>query len=115
MFILAYPGRMYHCVLALLITTLCVDSLTVYGSGNIFLLNMSAQETEGNLHEPPPRSETAKMARYIVHNSGKERYTFSYYKLLEEHLAVNQLSVIKGHYSSIYAFMLVICFDMSLR
>ena len=64
---------MYQSVLALLITALCVDSLTVYGSGNIFLFNMSDQEEEGNLHEPPPHSEIAKMARYIVHNSGKER------------------------------------------
>lgn len=73
MFILAYPGRMYLSVLALLITAFCVDSLTVYGSGNIFLFNASDQEEEGNFHEPPPHSETAKMARYIVHNSGKER------------------------------------------
>jgi hypothetical protein len=64
---------MYQSVLALLITALCVDSLTVYGSGNIFLFNMSDQEKEVNIHEPPPHSETAKMARYIVHNSGKER------------------------------------------
>lgn len=73
MFILAYPGRMYQSVLALLITALCVDSLTVYGSGNIFLFNMSDQERAENFLEPPPHSETAKMARYIVHNSGKER------------------------------------------
>jgi hypothetical protein len=63
----------YQSVLALLITALCVDSLTVYGSGNIFLFNMSDQEREGNFHEPPPHEETAKMARYIVHNSGEER------------------------------------------
>jgi len=72
-FILAYPDRMYQSVLALLITALCVDSLTVYGSGNIFLFNMSDQEKEGNFHEPPPPSKKAEMARYIVHNSGKER------------------------------------------
>ena len=106
---------MYQSVLALLITALFVDSLTVYGSGNIFLFNMSDQEIDGNLNEPPPHSETAKMARYIVHNSGKERYTFSCYKLFELHLAVNQLSIIKGLYSSIYVFVLVICFDMSVR
>jgi hypothetical protein len=60
---------MYQSVLALLITAFCVDSLTVYGSGNIFLFNMSDQEREGNFHEPPPHEETARMARYIVHNS----------------------------------------------
>lgn len=52
-----------------MITALCVDSLTVYGSGNIFVFNMPDQEGGGNFREPPPHSEVAKMARYIVHNS----------------------------------------------
>jgi hypothetical protein len=70
-FILAYPSTMYQSILALMITALCVDSLTVYGSGNIFVFNMPDQEGGGNFREPPPHSEVAKMARYIVHNSGK--------------------------------------------
>jgi hypothetical protein len=65
---------MYQSVLLLLVTALCVDSLTVYGSHNTFVFNMSDQEDESSLidsnREPPPHSEVAKMARYIVHNSG---------------------------------------------
>lgn len=64
-------------MLALLATALCVDSLTVYGVSHTFILNMPDQEKEevnviyGN-SEPPPHSEVAKMARYIVHNSGRK-------------------------------------------
>ncbi|KDR19714.1 protein CREG1 [Zootermopsis nevadensis] len=64
---------MYNLVLVVLVTALCVDSLTVYGSHNTFLFNTFDQEEEDNVidskKEPPPHSEVAKMARYIVHNS----------------------------------------------
>jgi len=74
--IVAYVGRMHQSVLALLVTVLCVDSLTVYGSRSIFVINMPDQEEEGNFIDvnvdPPPHSEVAKMARYIVHNSGEK-------------------------------------------
>jgi hypothetical protein len=45
----------------------------MYGSNNILVFNMPDQEEEGNSNfsEPPPHSEVAKMARYIVHNSSK--------------------------------------------
>jgi hypothetical protein len=69
-----YVCRMYQSVLVLLVTALCVDSLTVYGSYKTFVFNMSDHEDESSLsdsnREPPPHSEVAKMARYIVHNSG---------------------------------------------
>lgn len=64
---------MYQLLLALLVTALCVNSLTMYGSHNvnILVLNMSDQEDEGNSNfsGPPKPSEVAKMARYIMHNS----------------------------------------------
>jgi hypothetical protein len=63
---------MYQSILALMMAALCVDSVTVYGSGSIFVLNMPDQEGKGNFREPPPHAEVTKMARYIVHNSGKE-------------------------------------------
>jgi hypothetical protein len=66
---------MYQLILALLVTALCVNSLTMYGSHNVNILvfNMSDRDEEGNSNfsEPPPHSEVAKMARYIVHNSSK--------------------------------------------
>ncbi|PNF23997.1 hypothetical protein B7P43_G09291 [Cryptotermes secundus] len=65
--------EMYQLLLALLVTALCVNSLTMYGSHNvnILVLNMSDQEDEGNSNfsGPPKPSEVAKMARYIMHNS----------------------------------------------
>lgn len=67
---------MYQLILALLVTALCVNSLTLYGSRNvnILVLNMSDREDEGNSNfsVPPQPSEVAKMARYIVHNSSKK-------------------------------------------
>jgi hypothetical protein len=62
---------MYQSVLALVITAFYVDSMNAYGSGNIFVFSVPVQEVEGHLSDPPPHSEVAKMARYIVHNSGK--------------------------------------------
>ena len=64
---------MYLSMLAVMMAALCVDSVTVYGSGNIFVFNMADQEGKGNFREPPPHSEVAKMARYIVHNSGMQK------------------------------------------
>jgi hypothetical protein len=65
---------MYQSMLALLVTALCVDSLTLYSSNNMFVFNMLNEEQEDNVtdtnRDPPPHSEVAKMARYIVHNSG---------------------------------------------
>jgi hypothetical protein len=73
--IVTYICRMHQLILALLVTTLCVNSLTMYGpqNVNIIVFSMSDQAEEGNSNfsEPPPHSEVAKMARYIVHNSSK--------------------------------------------
>jgi hypothetical protein len=66
---------MHRLILALLVTTLCVNSLTMYGphNVNIIVFSTSDQKEDGNSNfsEPPPHSEVAKMARYIVHNSSK--------------------------------------------
>jgi hypothetical protein len=75
MLIMSYVCSMYQFTLALLVAALCVDSLTMYGTRNVNVLvfNMFDREEGGNSSssEPPPHSEIAKMARYIVHNSGK--------------------------------------------
>jgi hypothetical protein len=74
--IVTYVCSMYQLILTLLVTAFYVDSLTMYGTHNVNILvfNMSdrKEETNSSSSEPPPHSEVAKMARYIVHNSGKK-------------------------------------------
>ena len=65
----------------LTVCVLCVVVSTTYGTMNIALLIRKAEEEHYKLKDrqvreittpgPPPHEEAARMARYIVHNSGK--------------------------------------------
>ncbi|XP_069688923.1 protein CREG1-like [Periplaneta americana] len=67
---------MYGTVLVLLVTTFCVDSLSVMSYNSIFIVNMP-EEDNRIIEEPPPHGQVAKMARYVVHVSN---YTVLAYK-----------------------------------
>jgi hypothetical protein len=57
-------------LLAVLVLSAAVHSLSVYSFRTYYEVFLPAVENNDVNNDPPPHTEVAKMARYIVHNSG---------------------------------------------